>query len=548
MNSVATLFDADAAAFTGTVEVLGVIFSAEDDGYAVLEVQDAESGEGFALVGPVAHLSAGDRAEVSGDWQTHSRYGRQLKARGALPLDPADRAGQIAYLTSLRHIGPARAERLVDEHGEGVLGAIAADPAAIFGALRGVSAAQAAAATESWHASRAVRDLHVHLAPHGLAHLAAPIHARFGDRSTVILHEDPYRLTEVDGVGFARADRIALAADVPRESSRRAQAAALYALADAEQQGHTYLPLAELAVRTATLTVLDPAPDTIAEARGLLLDEGRVYREPTHESELAVAETLGRRAAEPPHLEHEPGDAPEGSLTDEQWAAVRGAFAARISILTGGPGVGKTVCTRAIVEEAAGADARIALCAPTGRAARRLEEATGREAQTIHRMLEWMPGREPGFRPGRPLPADLVIVDESSMLNLRLIEVLLGGLAETTHVVFVGDADQLPPIGAGKPFEDLIAAGIAPVVRLTQIFRQAARSMITTAAHEINQGRPPHLQPLGDQDHDFFFIDRGTPERALETVVEVVAERAPARFAVDPIREVQVLAPMYRGP
>ncbi len=227
---------------------------------------------------------------------------------------------------------------------------------------------------------------------------------------------------------------------------------------------------------------------------------------------------------------------------------MRGAFASRVSVLTGGPGVGKTVCTREIVAEAEAADARIALCAPTGRAARRLEEATGHEAQTIHRMLEWMPGREPAFRPGHPLPVDLIVVDESSMLNLRLAEVLLGGLAETTHIVLVGDADQLPPIGAGKPFEDLIASGVAPVVRLSQIFRQAARSMITTAAHEINQGRQPHLEPEADQDHDFFFIDRPSPERALETVVEVVAERASKRFDVDPIREVQVLAPMYRGP
>jgi exodeoxyribonuclease V alpha subunit len=167
---------------------------------------------------------------------------------------------------------------------------------------------------------------------------------------------------------------------------------------------------------------------------------------------------------------------------------------------------------------------------------------------TIHRLLEWMPGREPAFRPGRPLPADLVIVDESSMLNLRLAEVLLSGLAETTHVILVGDADQLPPIGAGKPFEDLISSGAAPVVRLSQIFRQAARSMITTAAHEINNGRTPHLKPGPDQDHDFFFIERANPERALDTVVEVVAERAPQSFGVDPIREVQVLAPMYKGP
>src|SRR4051795_5081660 len=162
----ATLFDADAASYTGTVEVIGVIYKAEDDGYAVLEVQEAESGEGFALVGPVAHLDAGDRAEVSGEWQTHSRYGRQLRAQGALPLDPADREGQVAYLTSLRHIGPARAERLVDEHGEAVLAKIAADPQRIFRALRGVSEDQAAAAADSWHASRAIRDLHVQLAPH----------------------------------------------------------------------------------------------------------------------------------------------------------------------------------------------------------------------------------------------------------------------------------------------------------------------------------------------------------------------------------------------
>jgi len=553
VSDATTLFDPDAAAFSGTVEVLGVIFSAEDDGYAVLEVQEAASGEGFALVGPVAHLSAGDRAEVSGDWQTHSRYGRQLKARGALPLDPADRAGRVAYLTSLRHIGPARAERLVDEHGEGVLGAIAADPVGVFESLRGVSADQAAAAAESWHASRAIRDLHVQLAPHGLAHLAAPIHARFGERSMAVLHEDPYRLTEVAGVGFARADRIALAADVPPESERRAQAAAVFALGEAEQQGNTFLPLEELVGRTAKLIGLRPDPDAIVRADGLLLDEGRAYREPTHASELAVAATLAERAAAPPHLDHDPGEAPpadvevERRLTDEQWAAVRAAFGARISVLTGGPGVGKTACTQAIVAEAARAGASVALCAPTGRAARRLEEATGHAAQTIHRMLEWMPAREPGFRPGHPLPADLVVVDESSMLNLRLIEVLLGGLAETTHVVFVGDADQLPPIGAGKPFEDLIAAGIAPVVRLTQIFRQAARSMITTAAHEINQGRAPHTEPGPDQERDFFFIERPSPERALETVVEVVAERAPASFGVDPIRDVQVLAPMYKG-
>ena len=544
----ATLFDADAASYSGTVEVVGVIYKADDDGYAVLEVQEADSGEGFALVGPVAHLDAGDRAEVSGEWQTHNRYGRQLRAQGALPLDPADREGQVAYLTSLRHIGQKRAEALCDEYGEGVLQAIAADPQRVFGSLRGVSSDQAATATQSWFASRAIRDLHVQLAPHGLAHLAAPIHARYVEQSMTVLHEDPYRLTEVPGVGFARADKIALAADVPPESSRRAQAAALYTLIEAESQGNSYLPLEELTRRTGRLIDLAADPDVLAQAPGLVEEESRIYRAGTLESERAVAATLATRLAAPPHLDHDPGEEPRDDLTDEQWAAVRAAFGARISVLTGGPGVGKTKCTKEIVAEAEASNATIALCAPTGRAARRLEEATGHEAMTIHRLLEWMPGREPAYRPGKPLPAELVIVDESSMLNLRLIEVLLDGLAESTHVVFVGDADQLPPIGAGKPFEDLIASEAPPVVRLTQIFRQAARSMITTAAHEINHGRPPHLDPGPDQDHDFFFVERATAERALETVVEVVAERAPGKFAVDPIREVQVLAPMYRGP
>ena len=547
MSATATLFDGDQATYSGSIEVLGVIFRAMDDGYAVLEVEDRDSGEGFALIGAVAHLGPGERAQVDGEWQTHSRYGRQLRAHAALPLDPADREGQIAYLTSLPYIGPARAERLVDEHGEDVLEVIAADPAGTLSALSGLSTKQAGDAAEAWHSGRALRDLHVGLAPHGLAHLAAAIHARYGDTSMTILRQDPYRLTEVDGFGFVRADKIALAADVPPESDSRAQAAAAFALREAEQQGHTNLPLAELVERTARLLGLAPDPDALTGAAGLQLDQGRVYRQLTHTSEIEVARTLRDRAAAAAHLDHEPGQSPDDGLTEEQWAAVRGAFTSRISIITGGPGVGKTVCTRAIVAEAQAGGARVALCAPTGRAARRLEDATGHAAQTIHRLLGWMPGRPANFRPGHPLPIDLIIVDESSMLNLRLAEVLLGGLAETTHVVFVGDSDQLPPIGAGKPFEDLISSEIVPVVRLSHIFRQAARSMITTAAHEINQGRAPRLRPQAGQDHDFFFIDRPDPTRALETVVELVSERLPRRFGGDPIRDVQVLAPMYRG-
>jgi exodeoxyribonuclease V alpha subunit len=552
VTRAATLFDADAASYSGTVEVLTVRFCSEDGKFAVLWVRETDSDERFAMVGPVGHLDVGDRAEVAGEWDEHSQYGHQLRAQGATPIDPSDREGQIAYLTTLPHIGQARAEQLVEAHGEGVLKAIAADPEEVLGSLRGVTPDQAAEAAEYWHESRAIRDLHVQLAPHGLAHLAVAIHDRFEGEALAILHQNPYRLTEVSGVGFARADKIALAVDMAPESDERAQAAAVYALKEAEQQGNSFLPLEDLAKRAEKLTGLPANPEVLMRGRGLVEDQGRVYRKRTLEREQAVATTLLRRAAAPPHLDHEPSEEPpdqlRGEFTDEQWAAVRAAFESRISVLTGGPGVGKTRCTEGIVAEAEMANATIALCAPTGRAARRLNETTDHEAKTIHGLLDWVPGQEPGFHAGHPLPVDLVIVDESSMLNLHLIEVLLDGLAETTHVIFVGDADQLPPIGAGKPFEDLIDSGAVPVVRLTQIFRQAAQSMITTAAHEINQGRQPRLEPGPEQDQDFFFIDRVTPGRALETVVEVVAERAPAKFGVDPIREVQVLAPMYKGP
>ncbi|MDP9189847.1 MAG: AAA family ATPase [Actinomycetota bacterium] len=531
---------------TMTVTVRRVLFSSDDGSFSILDALDEGSGDDVAIVGPVGHLQPGHRAQVNGNWEEHARYGHQLRAADALPLDPTDREGQIAYLTSLRHIGEVRADTLVRIHGEAVLEEIAADPEGVFGELPGLGERQAAAAADSWHQSRAVRDLHVQLAPHGLAHLASLLHARHGADAMRVLHEEPYGLVEIDGVGFKLADRIALSTDVPPDSDRRAQAAASYALTEAERQGHTHLPLAELTREAAELLGTAADPEVLVSATGLTVDEDRVYREATHARELWCAEALAARAAAEPHVRHDPGTEPSGGLTNEQWEAVRGAFASRLSILTGGPGVGKTVCTRAIVEPARAAGAKVALCAPTGRAARRLEEATGHSAETIHRMLEWMPGSEPGHHPGHPHGADIVLVDEASMLNLQICEVLIAGLAETTHLVLVGDADQLPPIGAGKPFADLIESGIAPGTRLSHIFRQAALSMITTAAHAVNEGREPELEPGPDQDHDFFFLERPNPLHAVETITSLVAERVPDGLGLDPIRDVQVLAPMYR--
>lgn len=543
--SADALFD-DENGFDGPVEVSRVIFTAEDDGFAIVEVRD-DSGEEFIVTGTVAHLKPGERSRLVGEWTQHPKYGPQLKALTAYPLDPGDRAGQVAYLSTLRHIGPVRAETLCELYGPEVMEKIAADPSGVFGSLPKLGRKQAEAATESWYATRAVRDLHVELAPHGLAHLAGRIHERFGDQAMRTIRDDPYRLTEIDGVGFVRADKIALAADVPPESDRRAQAAAYYLLGEAERRGHTHLPVEELRRNAAKLLGITPDPGVIASAHGLIEEDGRIYRERTLNRELWVAGDLRDRALIEPELEHVPDHPEDETLTNEQWQAVLGAFSAQVSVVTGGPGVGKTVCTKAIVSEARAANMRIALCAPTGRAARRLTEATGTGAHTIHRLLEWRPGTEPVFKPGHPLPVDLLIVDEASMINLHMAEMLLGGLSLGTHIVLVGDADQLPPVGAGKPFADLIESGLVPVTRLNHIFRQAARSMITTAAHEVNEGRPPHLTPQEDQVQDFFFVERATPERTRDAVIEMVGERVSAGLGRDPIRDVQVLAPIYRG-
>lgn len=538
------LFESEAS-FSGPVEVVHVIWSAEDDGFAVVEVRD-DSGEEFVATGTIGHLKPGERAKLTGQWTEHQRFGPQVQVHTALPMDPSDRAGQIAYLSSLRQIGPVRAQALCDLYGTEVLEEIAADPDGIIGSLPGLGKKQREAALESWYETRSVRDLHVELAPHGLAHLAAKIHARFGDRAMRTIREDPYTLTEIDGVGFARADTIAIAAGFPPESDRRAQAAAWYLLGEAERRGHTHLPLDELVRQAGKLLGHPPDPDVLVAAKGLITESDRIYRQSTLDRECWLAGDLRERAGLESVLEHAPEPA-DDRLTAEQWQAVVGAFEARISVVTGGPGVGKTVCTREIVSEAKAAGVRVGLCAPTGRAARRLSEATGADAMTIHRLLEWRPGSEPTYKPGHPLPIGLLVVDEASMINLHMADVLLNGLGHDTHVVFVGDADQLPPVGAGKPFADLIESGIAPVTRLTHIFRQAAMSMITTAAHEINQGRMPHLEPGPEQVRDFHFVERVTPERVRDAVVEMVGERVEAGLGFDPIREAQVLAPIYRG-
>jgi exodeoxyribonuclease V alpha subunit len=361
----------------------------------------------------------------------------------------------------------------------------------------------------------------------------------------------PYLLTEEHGVGFATADAIARANGIAIDSRARLRAATVHLLGEAELRGHTYLTRADLRAGAHKLVdgVLEDAVlEELADDAVVALAGDEVALARTFETEQATAAKLARLAAAEPVLKRpkRPPRQPE-DLSDAQKAAVEASFASLLSVVTGGPGTGKTTLVKAIVEQAKAAKAELALCAPTGRAARRLEEATGHPATTIHRLVEWQPGHGPLRGAGYPIECDLLVVDESSMLSLSVAAMLLAALEEDTHVVLIGDADQLPPVGAGKPFADLIDSGLAPVARLTHVFRQAARSLIVQAAHAINRGETPRTQATDGEVRDFFFIEKANDTDAADEIVALATERLPHHYGIDPIRQMQVLAPIYRG-
>jgi exodeoxyribonuclease V alpha subunit len=548
--------------FDAEIRVRHVRWAAPDGGFAVLSVE-APDGDDVTVAGPVAHLSEGDRARVVGRWAEHDRYGLQVQAEAAYELDPDDAAGALKYLTTISRIGKRRAKQLVDRHGPTVLEQIDADPDAAFAALPRMSAKSAAAAAESWRERRALRDLYILLAPHGAGWLAAPLHERHGPSAVGIVRSDPYRLTEEHGIGFETADAIARAHGVADDSPSRYRAALVHVLQTAERRnGHTYLPVSEL--RRGAADLVGPLPDGLIEDLGathaLAVEGDRAALPATWEAEAALADDFSglAGAAETPVPDWladavdqlataQAGDGSGDGATPEQRGAVEAAFERRLSVVTGGPGTGKTTLVSTIARLAERADLALALCAPTGRAARRLEEATGHPATTIHRLLEWIPQEGPLRGPSFPIECDLLVVDESSMLSLDVARMLFDAVSDDTAVVMVGDADQLPPIGAGKPLADLIESGAVPVTRLSHVFRQSARSMIVSAAHAVRHGEQPRGKPEGDQEHDFFVMRRDADVDAADTVVDLATGRLANHYEVDPIRDVQVLSPVYRG-
>ncbi|MBV9820243.1 MAG: AAA family ATPase [Solirubrobacterales bacterium] len=539
------------SSFDGPVTIRHVRFCNEQSGWAVLEAAAAH-GQPVALVGPLVHLEAGERAHVLGEWVSDARYGRQVRVAEARPLAPEDPDALIAYLRRVRHVGVRRAADLVQRFGSGaVLDAIDRDPTAAFAEV-GLGQGRALEAARSWQELRVTRQLHLLLAPHGLAYLTGRIHEHYGADAHQLIVRDPYALTSVFGVGFQIADRIARAGDVGAD--RRPGAAIMHALAESERDGSTCMPVGDLLAAAEAL--LGEPPDEPALGRliesGQAVREGEwVYRAATAELEAELAERVAELVSSAPaeRLRGRSAAAPPdgAALTEEQTAALRAAFARRLSVITGGPGTGKTASIRAIAAHAERRGARVLLVAPTGRAAVRMSECSAVRAKTVHSALGWIPGEGPTHDEQDPLAADLLIVDETSMANLELLVTLLRAVAQHTHVVLVGDADQLAPVGAGKPFAELVASERVPTARLTHIFRQAAGSMIVQGAHAIRRGAAPEFRPAPEMRRDLFMIERSSARDGLAEIVSLVAERLPEHYDIDPVRDIQVFAPVYRG-
>ncbi len=539
------------SAFDADVTVRRTRYMSDSTGWAVLDALD-EDGDPIVLVGPLGHLEDRERAHITGEWVDDSRFGLQIKVTQARPLPPTDAESLIALLTRVKHVGSKRAAKLIEHHGPaGVLDAIDADASAAF-SIAGVRRRGLTEAVESWEALRVTRRLHLLLAPHGLAYLVNRIQAEYGPTAYRVVNEQPYELTSVFGVGFQIADRIARGSGIAPDSRQRARAGIVHLLSEAERGGSTCMPLSSLQAAATELLGEAPSIDPLVAAGDLVREGDYIYRAQTAmlEAELAdrVRELL---AAKPAERMREPDlnavSASGLQPNDAQLAGLAGAFAHRLSVITGGPGTGKTASVRTVAACAAAQGARVMLVAPTGRAAIRMTEASGVRARTVHSALGWVPGEGPTHDEDDPLACDLLILDESSMANLELLVTLLRAVGPNTHVVLVGDADQLAPVGAGKPFADLVESDVVPTARLTHIFRQAAGSMIVQGAHAIRRGEAPDFAPAQAMKRDLFLIERADARSARDEIVSLVAERLPSHYGVDPVRDIQVFAPVYRG-
>jgi len=544
----------------GVVESL--LFSSEDSGYAVVRLRSG--GQVVTAVGNLTAPIPGERLRLTGHWTNHPRFGAQFAVEAYESHAPATVEGIERYLASglIPGIGAELARRIVQAFGAETLEVLERRPERLS-EVEGIGRKRAAALTSAWREQREIRKVMIFLQSYGAGPaLAARIYKRYGDRSIAVVQENPYRLAlDMSGVGFLTADRIARGIGIATDSPARAQAGVLHSLEETSGEGHLYYPRTALIQRCQKLLEIDR--EIIAAAveelgrQGRLVIEDRpdpaVYLPAFHAAETGIALLLTRLLAAPRDtrdMDTEKAEAwVQGQmdivLADKQREALRTALESKVSVITGGPGTGKTTIIRALLLVLKRAGVRFLQAAPTGRAAKRMQQADGEEASTIHRLLEYSP-REGEFKrnPGNPLECQVLILDEASMIDALLMYHLLKALPPSSSLLLVGDADQLPSVGPGCVLNDVIRSDRVPVVELNEIFRQAEASQIVVNAHRINIG----LMPQQEEDGDFFFIRQENPEEVVRLILKLCRERIPARFGLDPVEDIQVLSPMHRGP
>lgn len=546
-----------------TATIDEALFRSPDGQFCVLRASVPSAGpEPLILVGDLRNTAPGETLRVRGRYEQHPSFGRRFRVDSYSPVLPTTAGGIARYLGSglIEGIGPGLAKRLVERFGDQTLEVITIQS----GRLRevpGIGAQRAEAIARAVRGRLAEAEVTSFLQSLGLGPaLSARIRKRYGEDTARVVREDPYLAAEqVAGIGFRTADAMARALGFSEDDPRRAAGAALHLVARAADSGHSFLPEKELAAQAAGLHVprerLHAALADLQQRQLLRIEGSCVYAPPLYAAEVAVAERLRelsrqRVGAVPASVAAAISDAAQQSqLANAQREAVAATFECRLLVVTGGPGTGKTTTVRAIVQAQEGAERRVRLCAPTGRAAKRLAEASGRDAHTIHRLLEWNPGSRTFARNrSSPLEADLVLVDEASMLDVQLAHHLLDALPRAATLILVGDADQLPPVGAGPVLRELLASDVCRVVRLTEVFRQAESSTIVRAAHQILHGQRPTPSVPGTRGPgDLFIVRADQPEQVAQRLKEALG-RVRAAYGLDPIQDVQVLTPMRRGP
>ena len=543
-----------------------ITFQNEENGYTVARLQvegsTAYDNRLATIVGEMLSINPGETVVLEGEWTTHKQYGAQFKIESYETVYPSTVEGMRRYLGSglIKGIGPVTAKRIVNHFGKEALDVIERDPKRLV-EVEGLGAKRAKWIIKAWEDQREIHNVMLFLQSHEVGTgYAVKIWKRYGHEAVELIRENPYRLSvDVWGIGFLTADRIAQKMGIPAHSDRRIQAGLLHVLNEAaDKEGHVFLP--EDALIESCAEALDVPVDAIAPCVAQLLseesvvvDDKRVYLPHLYYAEQGAATRcyqlsqvqrieLGNIPAEIKVIEQRDGV----TFAPRQKLALEKALSHNLLVLTGGPGTGKTTTIKGLIALLEARKKKIALAAPTGRAAKRMSEATGHEAKTIHRLLKFSPSEmtfEKNFE--NPLEIEALIVDEISMVDTVLMNSLLRAVPISASVVLVGDVDQLPSVGAGNVLKDVIASGIVEVVELNEIFRQAQTSRIITNAHAINRGEMPYLQ--NDRDSDFFFLEVSEPDQVVETVCGLCASRLPRTYRLDGIEDIQVLVPMYRG-